>query len=176
MVTINLNFMRQLILTIVVFFFSFNSYSQISTFFYQKDKTKITINLNGNFENIEIRTSKNNKVQVLDSIEVSITGNKTEISIEDYNFDGFKDFACYYLDDGMGVYRIYQIFIYNPKTNRFNELKIAAKENISCDFLCDIEIDKKRKILKSSCRGGARWHSDYFKFNTKGELIVFKKE
>lgn len=168
--------MKQFILIVLFFFFSFSSNSQINTFFYQKDKVKITINLKSDFKKIEIRTSKNNTIQILDSIDVSITGNKTEFINQDYNFDGFKDFACYYLDDGMGTYRIYQIFIYNSKTNQFNKLNIAPKENTNCDFLCDIEIDKKKKILKSSCRGGDRWHSDFFKFNTKGELIVYKKE
>jgi hypothetical protein len=151
------------------------SNAQKITKFQQKDKTQIKINPVNNFERIEISTSKNNKKQILDSIETSITDKEMHLVIEDYNFDGYQDFACYHTDDGMGVYTIYQIFIYNSVTSQFKKLLIPSNYGPKCDEFCDVQIDKKKKTLQSSCRGGAQWHTDVWKFDKNKKLILTKK-
>ena len=144
--------------------------AQTDTSFLLKDKTLVKVTPINGFERIEIRTSKNDKVQVLDSIEQSITGRSMDLTVEDYNFDGFSDFSCSHVDDGMGVYRIYQIFIYNPKTNLFDKLEIPSGCYPECELFCDITVNKKKKQLISSCRGGASWHKDIWKFGPDGKL------
>ncbi|MEO8534709.1 MAG: hypothetical protein ABI441_13210 [Flavobacterium sp.] len=155
--------------------FSFHCYSQQNFEFDQKDKTQIKISVINSFEKLEISNSKNTEIQIIDTIEISITDKETHLVMEDYNFDGYKDFAVYRPDDGMGVYMIYQIFIYNPVNNQFKELKISLKYNPECDGFCDVQINKKKKTLQSSCRGGARWHTDTWKFDKNKNLILLKK-
>ncbi|MCC9072644.1 hypothetical protein LNQ49_13740 [Flavobacterium sp. F-65] len=166
--------MKIIFLSIFILF-SYHSYSQENIEFYQKDKTQIRIKVIGDFEKLEITNSKNNKTQVIDSLETSITGKQMHLVIEDYNFDGYTDFAYYHLDDGMGVYTIYQIFTYNPESNYFKKLRIPSNYSSKCDEFCDIQVNKKEKTLLSSCRGGARWHTDIWKFDKNKNLTLLKK-
>ena len=166
--------MKVLILSFITLF-SYYSYGQNNIEFYQKDKTQIKIKAVNDFEKLEITNSSNTKIQVIDSIETSITGREMHLINEDYNFDGYNDFACYYLDDGMGVYTIHQIFIYNPKNKQFKKLKIPINSSPKCDEFCDVQINKKEKTFQSSCRGGARWHTDIWKFDKNKNLILLKK-
>lgn len=159
----------------LVLFFSLHCYSQKNIEISQKDKTQIKIKISNDFEKLEITNSANNQTQIIDHLGTSITGKETHFVTEDYNFDGYKDFAAYRTDDGMGVYTIYQIFIYNPANRLFRELKIPANSNPECDEFCDVQINKKRKTLQSGCRGGARWHTDIWKFDKNKNLILLKK-
>jgi hypothetical protein len=45
------------------------------------------------------------------------------LDVNDYNFDGHKDFSVWYVGDGMGKYLIYRIFTYSAKIKEFIELK-----------------------------------------------------
>ena len=95
-------------------------------------------------------------------------------TIADYNFDGFDDVAFSIPDAGMGVYRTFSIYLYDPKSKRF---QILAEPNISqgkCSGLCDVTLDKKNKRLISSCRGGATWWNDVYRFSSSNQLIWVK--
>ena len=166
--------MRIPLLSIIILL-SFHCYSQKNVEFYQKDKTLIKIKTINDFEKLEITNSENNKIQVIDSIEISLTGKEMHVVIEDYDYDGNQDFAYYHLDDGMGVYTIHQLFIYNSVNKQFNKLKIPTDYNPKCDEFCDIQLNKKEKTFQSSCRGGARWHTDVWKFDKNKNLILLKK-
>lgn len=48
--------------------------------------------------------------------------NKINIEINDYNFDGVKDFSVWHMDDGMGVYKMYRVFVFDIKTEDFLEI------------------------------------------------------
>lgn len=39
------------------------------------------------------------------------TGQRLKVEVEDYNFDGHEDFAISHRDDGMGTYRMYQVYV-----------------------------------------------------------------
>lgn len=138
----------------------------------QKDKTNFKISFSDDFETLKIHNAKSKQVQVINNLEASITGKASYLQINDYNFDGFTDFACYHADDGMGVYMIYQIFVFNPKTQKFNSLKFPSNFNPKCDMFCDVKVDKTKKILMSSCRGGARSHTDIWKYDKNKNLIL----
>lgn len=177
--------MKKYFLQICLYFVFTFSYSQNKISLVQKDKSKIKISLktssgstaNEDMEQMaEIRNVKTGKVQIIKNIETSITGKPSHLEINDYNFDGFTDFAAYHTEDGMGVYTIYQIFIFNSKTQQFDLLKFPPNYNPKCDMFCDIKVDKIKKTLSSSCRGGARTHTDIWKYDRNKKLILSKTE
>lgn len=67
------------------------------------------------------------------------------VEMDDYNFDGFKDFSVWYIDDGMGTYSIHRIFIYIPKKSTFKELSPACG-----DEFINLKVDKAKKVLNST--------------------------
>lgn len=152
------------------------SYSQNDISFLLRDKNKINVRYTNDFESLEIKNFKTGKTQILKNIEVSITGKDSHLVTNDYNFDGFTDFASFHTDDGMGVYSIYQIFIFNPKTQQFDLLEFPTHFKPKCDMFCDVKVDKTKKTLTSSCRGGARTHSDIWKYDRNKKLILSKTE
>ena len=95
-------------------------------------------------------------------------------NIADYNFDGYNDIAFSVPDAGYGVFRYFDIFLYNPVTKTFNPLLLPAHETLQCQQFCNVVIDAKHKQLSSSCRGGAKWHTDLFSFDKKGGIIYLK--
>jgi hypothetical protein len=90
--------------------------------------------------------------------------------ISDYNFDGYDDISFSVPDDGMGVYRIFSIYLYNPERKRFEKLKEPDYSRSACSCLCDVSVEKDKKLLKTACRGGARWHQDTYRFDANGTL------
>ena|SRR6218665_1888608 len=164
-------------------FFSI-SYSQSDISIVQKDKSKFEISFKNKIgtsdeeyeQAVEIKNVQTGKTQIINNIEVSITGKPSHLEIKDYNFDGFTDFASYHTDDGMGVYTIYQIFVFNPITKQFDSLQFPSNFSPKCDMFCDVKVDKIKKTLTSSCRGGARTHSDVWKYDKNKKLILSKTE
>lgn len=92
-------------------------------------------------------------------------------TIADYNFDGFEDVAFSIPDAGMGVYRTFSIYLYNPKSKRFSILAEPNAPQAKCSGLCDVVLDKKNRFLMSSCRGGATWWKDIYSFSHHNKLI-----
>ncbi|MDI3400986.1 hypothetical protein QLG12_22445 [Pseudomonas sp. V88_4] len=66
--------------------------------------------------------------------------NELHVQFDDFNFDGAKDFAIRQLDDGMGTYDYYRVFIYQVKTGTFEELQPDCG-----DGFVNLRVDKKRK-------------------------------
>ncbi|WP_289663612.1 XAC2610-related protein [Flavobacterium panacagri] len=176
--------MKKNFLHIILCLFFSLSYSQNDISFVQKDKSKIEISLQNKIgtsdeeyeQAVEIKNVQTGKTQIINNIEVSITGKPSHLEINDYNFDGFTDFASYHTDDGMGVYTIYQIFVFNPITKQFDSLQFPSNFSPKCDMFCDVKVDKIKKTLTSSCRGGARTHSDVWKYDKNKKLILSKTE
>lgn len=95
-------------------------------------------------------------------------------TIADYNFDGYDDVAFSIPDAGMGVYRTFSIYLYNPSAKRFSILAEPNAPLANCSGLCDVTLDKKNKLLMSSCRGGATWWKDTYSFSHNNNLIWLK--
>ncbi|MBC8985014.1 hypothetical protein H9X96_04410 [Pedobacter sp. N36a] len=91
--------------------------------------------------------------------------------IADYNFDGYDDLAFSIPDAGMGVYRTFIIYLYQPATKRFEKLIDPNDSRAKCAGLNNISIDKQKKLLYSSCRGGARWWRDTYHFGAGNKLV-----
>ncbi|GAA4201694.1 hypothetical protein GCM10022289_15500 [Pedobacter jeongneungensis] len=96
--------------------------------------------------------------------------------IADYNFDGHDDVGFSIPDAGMGVYRTYTIFLYDPVSKRFKKLKEPTNTNAQCLGLCDVKLDTKNKLFFTSCRGGARWWSDVYRFDKANKLIWLRSK
>ncbi|MDR6762873.1 hypothetical protein J2Y38_003091 [Flavobacterium sp. 2755] len=168
--------MKKLFLPICLFFVFSISYSQNEVSVIQKDKSKFKIRFEDDFETLKIKNSKTGQIQVINNLEASITGKQSRLEVNDFNFDGFTDFASFHTDDGMGVYTIYEIFIFNPKTKQFDSLNFPSNFSPKCDMFCDVKIDKIKKTLTSSCRGGARNHTDVWKYDKNKKLILSKTQ
>jgi hypothetical protein len=64
------------------------------------------------------------------------------IKVDDYNFDGHEDFSVSHVDDGKGTYDLYDIYVYAPKTGRFERLAPTCGD----DFI-NVRLDRKRRAL-----------------------------
>lgn len=73
------------------------------------------------------------------------TENTLNIEIADYNFDGNLDFSVWHMDEGMGTYLIYRVFIYNPQSKKFTEASPSCGE----DFI-NLNQNRKTKSLSST--------------------------
>lgn len=62
------------------------------------------------------------KIISTEEIDVS-SEKKNHVTFEDYNRDGYKDFSVWHLDEGMGTYKIYRLFIFAPPEGKFKEIK-----------------------------------------------------
>ncbi|WP_129715459.1 hypothetical protein [Pedobacter sp. SYP-B3415] len=92
-------------------------------------------------------------------------------NIEDYNFDGYDDLAFSLPDAGMGVYRIFNIWLYDPADKRFKLLAEPTDTRSKCSCLCDVTVNPKEKLIYSACRGGARWWQDVYRIDKQNRLI-----
>lgn len=91
-------------------------------------------------------------------------------TIDDYNFDGYDDVAFSIPDAGMGVYRTFTIYLYNPVSKRFELLAEPDAPKAKCSGFCDVTLDKKNKLLLTACRGGANWWNNVYKYTAHNHL------
>ncbi|GEM_PF-867888 len=104
-------------------------------------------------------------VSVLILPEIIQPGGARQSHIADYNFDGYDDVAFSVADAGSGVYQQFTIYLYNPKYRQFYLLQEPEyNEKARCSCICDVTVDENKKELKTSCRGGARWWQDVWRF------------
>ncbi|MGW8393579.1 XAC2610-related protein [Pseudoduganella sp. HUAS MS19] len=83
-------------------------------------------------------------VQVAETIAVE-TEKKLRVKVEDYNFDGYKDFSISHTDDGMGTYEISLVYVYSPKEKKFVPLAPRCG-----DEFINLVVNKSRKTLTNS--------------------------
>ncbi len=91
-------------------------------------------------------------------------------TIADYNFDGYDDVAFSIPDAGMGVYRTFTIYLYNPVSKRFDLLAEPNDPRAKCSGFCDVTLDKKNKLLLTACRGGASWWNNVYQYTSSKDL------
>lgn len=89
---------------------------------------EVELNLAGATEMIAVETEK-----------------KLRIKVEDYNFDGYKDFAISHTDDGMGTYEISLVYVYSPKEKKFVPLAPRCG-----DEFINLALNKAKKTLTNS--------------------------
>lgn len=91
------------------------------------------------------------------------------VEIRDYNFDGIDDIS-FDITSGDGLHVAYNVFIYNPKTKKFSELKEPTG-----GYFTNLKIDAKHKNLITNTKSGPRWFSQTYKFDKLGKLILVKQ-
>lgn len=67
------------------------------------------------------------------------------VEIADYNFDGYSDFSVSHIDDGMGTYSIFHIWVYFSGTNSFVPLLPKCG-----DIFINVVLDKSKRTLTNS--------------------------
>lgn len=82
---------------------------------------------------------------VSSSIIAVETEKALRIQIADYNFDGHKDFSISHVDDGMGTYQIYQVYVYSPNEGRF----LPLTPRCGGEFI-NLVVNSSKKALTSS--------------------------
>jgi hypothetical protein len=97
--------------------------------------------LEGSKLNIEVKSETHSESRTID-FEAE---NELHMQFDDFNFDGAQDFAVWQLDDGMGTYHYYRVFIYQVKTGTFEELQPDCG-----DGFVNLRVDKKHKALLST--------------------------
>ena len=116
-----------------------------------------------------------NRVMTLSLPEIVQPGGARQSHIADYNFDGFDDVSFSVADAGMGVYQEYNIYLYNPVTQRFYRMPEPDFGKASCSCLCDVKLDTSKKLLFTSCRGGAKWWQNVWQYKN-GKLVWLRSE
>jgi len=114
--------------------------AETTTFSPIKD-VEATLVLEGSTLNVAVKGETHNESRTIDFQAV----NELHVQVDDFNFDGVKDFAIWQLDDGMGTYHYYRVFIYQAKTGTFQELQPDCG-----DGFVNLRVDKKRKALLST--------------------------
>lgn len=103
-----------------------------------------TLVLEGSTLNVAVKSETHNESRTID-FEAE---NDLHMQFDDFNFDDAQDFAIWQLDDGMGTYDYYRVFVYQPKTGAFKELQPDCG-----DGFVNLRVDKKRKVLLSTYWG-----------------------
>lgn len=103
-----------------------------------------TLVLEGSTLNVAVNSQMHSESRTID-LEAE---NELHMQFDDFNFDGAKDFAIWQLDDGMGTYDYYRVFVYQAKTGVFKELQPDCG-----DGFVNLRVDKKRKVLLSTYWG-----------------------
>lgn len=79
-------------------------------------------------DSLEVSVLDAGKQVNLKNVDVS-SEKENHITFEDYNRDGYKDFSIWHLDEGMGTYKIYRLFVFSPAEIKFKEKKPACGDN-----------------------------------------------
>lgn len=79
-------------------------------------------------DSLEVSVIDAGKQINLENFNVS-SEKKNHITFEGYNRDGYKDFSIWYLDEGMGTYKIYRLFVFSPADKKFKEIKHICGDN-----------------------------------------------
>jgi hypothetical protein len=67
------------------------------------------------------------------------------LNVDDYNFDSHRDFAVSHIDDGMGTYTIYEIYVYSKREDKFVQLHPSCGES----FVNIVLVKKRRQLINS---------------------------
>lgn len=94
------------------------------------------------------------------------------VDIADYNFDGIADVA-FSVTDGQGVNVVYDVFIYDPKHKKFNQLQLPKGAN-DCGFFINLKRDPKKRQLHTTCKTKGGWEEYTYVFNQLGKLVLLK--
>jgi hypothetical protein len=132
--------LKNITLLLIFLMWTIPALAQTTTFSPTKG-VDATLILEGSKLNIAVKSETHSESRTID-FEAE---NELHMQLDDFNFDGAQDFAVWQLDDGMGTYHYYRVFIYQVKTGTFEELQPDCG-----DGFVNLRVDKKRKALLST--------------------------
>jgi hypothetical protein len=92
-----------------------------------------------------------------------------QIKTNDYNFDGYKDFAFVSTNPAPGSIPVYDIYLYHPLEGGFETLEVP--DGI-CDAFGNVRIGSADKTLRSSCHNGIKTSQDIYKWADAFTLVL----
>lgn len=69
----------------------------------------------------------------------------SHVVVDDFNFDGKKDFSVWYFDEGMGSHSTHRVFIYSTKKHDF----VEKFSSCATEFI-NLVVDNYKKQLRST--------------------------
>lgn len=100
-----------------------------------------TLVLEGAMLTVAVKSDAHNESRTIDFQ----AENELHVQIDDFNFDGAKDFVVWQIDDGMGTYTIHRIFVYQPDAVFFKELTPACGDDFA-----NLRVERHKKTLLST--------------------------
>jgi hypothetical protein len=91
--------------------------SNAVTTFHPSKEVEATLALNGSVLTVGVKNGSHTETKIIDFEAI----NELHIQVDDFNFDGKKDFAVWQVDDGMGTYTVSRVFVYQPESGSFKE-------------------------------------------------------
>lgn len=134
---------KDFVAVVIVLFWSASTYAE-SVIFNPNKETTVTLTPDGSILTVNAKNNGRSKTKEI----VFETEKDLRLYLDDFNFDGVKDFAAWHIDDGMGVHDIFRVFVYKPKTGFFEEQHPACG-----DQFLNLKVDKKNKFLTSTYYG-----------------------
>ncbi|EUB73064.1 hypothetical protein PMI27_002807 [Pseudomonas sp. GM41(2012)] len=114
--------------------------AEVTTFSPTK-KVEATLVLEGSMLTVVVKSDAHSESRTI----AFQAENELHVQIDDFNFDGAKDFAVWQIDDGMGTYTIHRIFVYQPEAAFFKEL------NPDCgDDFVNLRVEREKRALLST--------------------------
>lgn len=96
--------------------------SELSEFYVETSKSISAKVLLKDNDSLSVSVLDDGKSLSSKDIDVS-SERKHHISFDDYNRDGYKDFSVWHLDEEMGTYKIYRVFVFSSVKEQFEEIK-----------------------------------------------------
>lgn len=116
--------------------------AQAQSLKFNPDKeNEVTLSWGGSSLNVDVKNNDHHKISDL----FFETNKELHVKLDDFNFDGIGDFAVWHIDDGMGTYTIFRVFVYDAQKKEFKE----ASPSCGDEFI-NLIVDKKNKSLKST--------------------------
>ena len=115
-------------------------FAEVTTFS-PTDNVEATLVLDGPTLTVAVKRNARSESRTIDFQ----SENELHVQIDDFNFDGAKDFAVWQIDDGMGTYDFHRVFVYQPTTGTFQKLQPDCG-----DGFVNLRIESKRRALIST--------------------------
>lgn len=85
-------------------------FAEVTTFS-PTDNVEATLVLDGPTLTVAVKRDARSESRTIDFQ----SENELHVKIDDFNFDGAKDFAVWQIDDGMGTYDFHRVLFINPQ-------------------------------------------------------------
>jgi hypothetical protein len=99
---------------------------------------------------------------VIDKTANQVSLNKRFITSMDINFDGNVDLGVFSETGSGGANIFYTFYVYDVVTNQLMPMISLSNGEVG---ISNPEIDKSKKQIRSSMKGGATWSTDIFQFD-----------